>query len=93
MMDDTTRQKTTRRLQSIEGHVRALQRMVEQDAYCIDVIEQINAVQAALSKVSQVILEEHLNHCVTEAVRGDDATHREKVLSEIAGLFEHASGR
>jgi DNA-binding FrmR family transcriptional regulator len=91
-MNDTTKQKTLRRLQSIEGHVRALERMVEQDEYCIDVIQQINAVQAALNKVSQVILEDHLGHCVTEAVRGDDAARREKVLSEIAGLFEHAGG-
>jgi DNA-binding FrmR family transcriptional regulator len=92
-MEDATRQKTIRRLQSIEGHVRAIERMVEQDSYCIDVIHQINAVQAALNKVSQVVLEEHLSHCVTEAVRGDDATRREQVLSEIAGLFEHSGGR
>lgn len=92
-MDSESKQKTLRRLQSIEGHVRAIERMVEQDEYCIDVIQQINAVQAALDKVSQVVLEGHLAHCVTEAVRGDDASRREKVLSEIAGLFEHASGR
>jgi CsoR family transcriptional regulator, copper-sensing transcriptional repressor len=88
-MDHSTKQKTIRRLQIIEGHVRAVQRMVEEDAYCIDTIRQINAIQSALAKVSQVVLEEHLGHCVTEAVRGDDATRREKVLSEIADLFEH----
>jgi CsoR family transcriptional regulator, copper-sensing transcriptional repressor len=92
-MVDAARQKTVRRLQSIEGHVRAIQRMVEQDEYCIDVIRQINAVQAALNKVSQVVLEEHLSHCVTEAVRGDDSARREQVLQEIADLFEHAGGR
>jgi CsoR family transcriptional regulator, copper-sensing transcriptional repressor len=88
-MESSTKQKTIRRLQIIEGHVRAVQRMVEEDAYCIDTIRQINAIQSALAKVSQVVLEEHLGHCVTEAVRGDDATRREKVLSEIADLFEH----
>ena len=72
--------------------MRAIQRMVDEGEYCIDIIRQINAVQSALGKVSQVILEEHLNSCVTEAVRGDDATRREKVLDEIADLFEH-SGR
>jgi DNA-binding FrmR family transcriptional regulator len=92
-MDDTTKKKTIRRLQIIEGHVRAVQRMVENDDYCIDVIRQINAVQSALSKVSQVVLEEHLGHCVTEAVRGNDAGQREKVLTEISDLFEHANAR
>ena len=92
-MDETTRKKTTRRLQIIEGHVRAVQRMVENDEYCIDVIRQIGAVQSALAKVSQVVLEEHLSHCVTEAVRSDDAQRREKVLQEIADVFEHAGGR
>ena len=50
-------------------------------------------MQSALGKVSQLILEEHLNHCVTEAVRGDDAKQREKVLQEIADLFEQANSK
>ena len=92
-MNDTTKKKTIRRLQIIEGHVRAVQRMLEDDAYCIDVIRQISAVQSALGKVSQVVLEEHLGHCVTEAVRGDDSLRREQVLTEISDLFEHANAR
>lgn len=92
-MDDATRKKTIRRLQIIEGHVRAVQRMVDDGEYCIDIIRQINAVQSALGKVSQVVLEDHLGHCVTEAVRGDDAARREKVLTEISELFENANAR
>jgi len=92
-MDEITRKKTIRRLQIIEGHVRAVQRMVDQDEYCIDVIRQISAVQSALSKVSQVILAEHLSHCVTEAVRGDDAKRREKVLHEIAEMFKQTHNK
>ncbi len=88
-MDDKTKQKTIRRLQIIEGHVRAVQKMVANGEYCIDVIRQINAVQSALSKVSQVVLEEHLHHCVSEAVRGSDVERREKVLQEIVDVFEH----
>jgi DNA-binding FrmR family transcriptional regulator len=91
-MDKTSKAKTIRRLQIAEGHVRAIQRMVDEGEYCIDIIRQINAVQSALGKVSQVVLEEHLSSCVTEAVRSDDAKRREKVLDEIADLFEH-SGR
>ena len=60
------------RLKNIEGHVGGIQRMVEKDAYCIDLIRQIQAVQAALGKVSSKILNDHLNSCLITAVRGDD---------------------
>jgi DNA-binding FrmR family transcriptional regulator len=62
--------------------------MVEEDSYCIDVIRQIQAVEAALNKVSAQILEEHLNSCVTTAIQGDDPKERERVLKEITEVFE-----
>jgi DNA-binding FrmR family transcriptional regulator len=62
--------------------------MVEEDAYCIDVIRQIQAVQAALSKVSTIILENHLHSCLITAVRGEDPQERERVLKEITEVFE-----
>lgn len=77
-----------RRLKSIEGHVRGIERMLEEDAYCIDVIRQIQAVQAALNKVSTIILENHLNSCLITAVRGDKPEERERVLKEISEVFE-----
>jgi DNA-binding FrmR family transcriptional regulator len=80
-----------RRLKTTEGHLRGIQRMLEEDAYCIDIIRQIQAVQAALNKVSVLILEEHLNSCVITAVRGDDPQERERVLQEIADVFEVAT--
>ncbi|HEX2981141.1 MAG TPA: metal-sensitive transcriptional regulator [Anaerolineaceae bacterium] len=79
------------RLKNIEGHMRGIERMVEEDAYCIDVIRQIQAIQAALSKVSTMILDEHLNHCVINAVRGDDVNERERVLKEIAEIYSAAT--
>jgi DNA-binding FrmR family transcriptional regulator len=79
---------TLRRLKSIEGHVRGIERMLEEDAYCIDVIKQIQAVQAALNKVSSIILENHLNSCLITAVRGDNPEERERVLQEINEVFE-----
>ena len=79
-----------RRLKSAEGHIRGIQRMLEEGAYCIDVIHQIQAVEAALDKVSSSILEKHLNTCVITAIRGDDATERERVLKEISGVFDAA---
>lgn len=80
-----------RRLKSIEGHVRGIQRMLEEEQYCIDVIGQIQAVQAALSKVSTMILNEHLNSCVITAVRGDDPDERARVLEEITSVFAATS--
>jgi CsoR family transcriptional regulator, copper-sensing transcriptional repressor len=77
-----------RRLKTVEGHLRGISKMVEDEAYCIDVIRQIQAVQSALSKVSSIILEEHLNSCVISAVRGEDAAERERVLQEISSVFE-----
>jgi len=80
-----------RRLQTIEGHLRGVIRMVEQDAYCIDVIRQIQAVEAALNKVSSQILENHLNSCVITAVQGNDKKERERVLKEITEVFDTAN--
>ncbi|NIM94342.1 MAG: metal-sensing transcriptional repressor [Anaerolineales bacterium] len=79
------------RLKNIEGHVRGIERMVEEDAYCIDLMRQIQAVQAALKKVNSRILNDHLNSCLITAVRGDDPDDRERVLKEIAEVYEMAS--
>jgi DNA-binding FrmR family transcriptional regulator len=61
--------------------------MVEEEKYCIDVIRQVEAVQAALRKVQQIILDDHMRSCVTTAIRGDDAGRREAVIEEILGVF------
>ena len=89
-MDDEHRTTVLKRLRSISGHVSGIERMVAEDAYCIDVIKQVQAVQAALNKVNDLILENHLNTCVIEAVRGDKKKERERVLEEIVGVFEMA---
>ena len=80
-----------KRLKTIEGHVRGIERMLDEDVYCIDVIRQIQATQAALNKVSQIVLEEHMRSCVVTAVRGENATERERVLTEIAEVYEAAT--
>jgi len=87
-MDANTQQTVTRRLASAAGHLKGIERMVNEDAYCIDVIRQIQAVQAALNKVSGLILDQHLHSCVTTAIRGDDPTERERVLHEVTSVFE-----
>ena len=80
-----------RRLKNAEGHLRGIQRMLEEETYCIDVIQQIQAVQAALNKVTTMILEEHLSSCVITAIKGEDPQERERVLKEITGVFEAAT--
>ena len=89
-MDDEHQTAVAKRLRSIAGHVNGIERMVAEEAYCIDVIKQIQAVQAALNKVNDLILENHLNTCVIEAVRGDNKKERERVLDEIVSVFEMA---
>ena len=81
-------QDALKRLKTIEGHMRGIIRMVEDDAYCIDVIRQIQAVEAALNKVSSKILEDHLNSCVITAIQGNDKKERERVLKEITEVFD-----
>ena len=90
-MDDVTKKQVSRRLASAAGHLKGIERMVDEDTYCIDVIRQIQAVQAALNKVSAIILDNHLHTCVTTAIRGDDADERESVLSEVTSVFEMSS--
>jgi DNA-binding FrmR family transcriptional regulator len=79
------------RLINIEGHIRGIQRMIEKDKYCIDIIRQIHAVQAALNRVSTIILESHLNSCLISAIQGDEPEDRERLLKEITEIFDAAT--
>jgi DNA-binding FrmR family transcriptional regulator len=90
-MDEGKKKQVRNRLRSIEGHVRGIERMVEEDAYCIDVIKQSIAVQRALEKVNGIILENHLHTCVTTAILGEEAEERERVIGELLDVFETAN--
>ena len=79
------------RLKSIEGHVRGIERMVDEDAYCIDVMKQIKAVQNALERVNSMILANHLQTCVTTAIRSEAEDERERVIGEIIQIFDASS--
>lgn len=80
-----------RRLRTVEGHIRGIEKMVAEEAYCIDVLRQLQAVRAALGKISTSILDSHLHSCLMTAVRGEDASERERVLAEIAEVFAAAA--
>jgi len=86
-MDDVTKKAVSRRLASAAGHIKGVERMVGDDAYCIDVIRQVQAVQAALSKVNAMILDSHLHSCVIHAIQGEDPQERERVLREVTSVF------
>jgi DNA-binding FrmR family transcriptional regulator len=90
--DDTTT-KVLNRLKSIEGHVRGIRRMIDNGEYCVDIVNQIMAVQRALHKVNGLVLDRHMHTCVTKAIRGDDLSERERVIGEILDVFEATSKR
>jgi DNA-binding FrmR family transcriptional regulator len=90
-MDPDKKKTIIARLRNVEGHVRGVERMVEGDAYCIDVIKQILAIQRALDKVNSLMLGNHLDTCVTTAIRGDDPEERQRVIGELLSVFEMAS--
>lgn len=79
--------RVTQRLRTIEGHVRGIQKMVDQDVYCIDILKQIDAVQKALDQVGKLVLDQHLHGCVTTAIRDDDPNERERVIGELMQVF------
>jgi DNA-binding FrmR family transcriptional regulator len=88
-----TNEKILARLRSVEGHVRAVIQMIEEDSYCIDVLRQTKAIHAALSKVESLLLERHLHHCVTTAVQSEEPRERERVLAELLDIFEAKAGK
>lgn len=75
-----------RRLKRIEGQSRGLQRMVESEEYCIDILTQISAMTSALESLALAMLDEHLNHCVVRAARGSDEEAAEKIAEASAAI-------
>jgi DNA-binding FrmR family transcriptional regulator len=87
----TEKEEVLRRARVAAGHLEGVAKMIERDEYCIDIIRQIQAVEASLDRLSAKILENHLGTCVTTAVRGEDVRAREKVLKEITEVFQAAN--
>jgi CsoR family transcriptional regulator, copper-sensing transcriptional repressor len=76
------KQRILSRLRRIEGQVRGVDKMVEEDRYCIDVLTQVNAIRAALESVALQLLADHTEHCVTEAIRSGGGTDKVRELNE-----------
>ena len=79
------------RLSRIEGQVRGVARMIEEDRYCIDVLTQIQAVRAALAKVETELLNDHLHHCVEAAISGGDAGDQRQKVNELIHLLQRSA--
>jgi DNA-binding FrmR family transcriptional regulator len=76
------------RLSRIEGQVRGVARMVEEDRYCIDILHQVQAIKSALSRVESEILKNHAHHCVEEVIKTGSAKAQREKFSELVDLFE-----
>lgn len=86
-MRNPTKEQVLKRLSRIEGQVRGLSRMVEEDRYCIDVITQISAVRAALKRAEEEILKDHVAHCVEHAIRSGDAEDQRRKVAELMDVI------
>jgi CsoR family transcriptional regulator, copper-sensing transcriptional repressor len=76
-----------KRLQRIEGQARGLQRMVDDERYCIDILTQVKSIKAALDRVALLLLDDHVEHCVADAVRSGDGADKLRELSQAIGRF------
>ena len=89
-MDRPNKPALLNRLKRIEGQVRGVTRMVEEDRYCIDVLTQIQAVRAALARAESEMLKTHLGHCIESAIVAGDAAEQRQKANELIQLLERA---
>jgi CsoR family transcriptional regulator, copper-sensing transcriptional repressor len=91
-MNESTKASCIKRLNRIEGQVRGLSRMVEEDRYCIDIVTQLSAARAALRRVEQEILRDHVGHCVKQAMRSDDRADQQRKIEELMDVLARSGG-
>jgi DNA-binding FrmR family transcriptional regulator len=89
-MHKEAKAQVTKRLQRIEGQVRGLARMVEEDRYCIDIVTQISAVRAALRRVEEEVLRDHVAHCVEGAIASGNRADQRKKIAELMEVLGRA---
>lgn len=90
-MESKIKAACVKRLNRIEGQVRGLTRMVEEDRYCIDVVTQLSAVRAALRRVEEEILRDHVGHCVEHAIASGDKADTRRKISELVDILGRSS--
>ncbi len=87
MLDEQGSKDLVRRLKKIEGQVRGLQRMVEEHRYCMDILTQVNSVEGALRQVERLILRQHLETCVTDAIKYGHTDDQQRKIDEVMKYF------
>ncbi len=93
MIDDEGKGKARGRLRRIEGQVQGLQRMIAADAYCVDILLQISAVQGALAQVQKLLLGRHIESCVADALRSGSRGERQRKVDELLDVFSRFAGK
>lgn len=93
IVDPKAKEKILARLRSVAGHMNAVIRMVEEDRYCMDVLKQTRAIQSAITRANSALLERHLNHCVSAAIRSNQPRERERVIGELLEIFDKGQPR
>jgi DNA-binding FrmR family transcriptional regulator len=87
LINEETKRKAMARLNRIEGQVQGVQRMVEEEKYCVDILLQISAIQGALEQVRKILLGRHIESCVAEAMASGRAGQRQKKIEELLEVF------
>lgn len=90
-MIDENKPRLLNRLRRLEGQVRGVARMVEEDRYCIDILTQTQAIRAALAKVEAELLRGHVDHCVRGAFRSGDAADQSRKIEELVEVLQRAA--
>jgi DNA-binding FrmR family transcriptional regulator len=90
-MQPETKKQLAARLARVEGQVRGIARMIEDDRYCIDVITQVQAVAAALRRVETIVLKDHVSHCVEHAIASGDQRDQRQKVAELLRVLGHLS--
>jgi DNA-binding FrmR family transcriptional regulator len=93
MIDTTTKAKAIGRLRRIEGQVQGLQRMIAGEAYCVDILLQVAAVQGALEQVEKLLLGRHIESCVSDAFRSGSKHDRQRKIDELLDVFTRFRGK
>ena len=93
MLNEEARVKAHGRLRRIEGQVQGLQRMVDNEAYCVDVLMQVAAVQGALEQVEKLLLGRHIESCVADAMRSGSRSERQQKIGELLDVFARFRGK
>lgn len=91
MLSDDEKKKLSNRLRRVIGQVEAVGRMIEEEEYWVDILMQLSAANGALGKVGQIVLEEHIKTCVSDAIESGDAVDRDEKIEELVKIFRKYS--